>query len=90
MSIFAPKIAAGVGYQELAPAHTGIGISISVLVDSAHAVADAVAIRIMDRQLHRSTLELQDHNLVIEYRNAPSERERVGKAVRRVRRSCAG
>jgi hypothetical protein len=90
LNVFSAKTAARVGYAELAPNHDGIAISISVLVDSAHAAATAAGIRVMDRQLHRSTLILQDHNLLIEYRNAPDERARVGRAIRRVRRACGG
>ncbi len=88
LSVLDAETSAGVGYAELAPIKTGIGISITVLFNSIRGAAQANVIRVTDRDLHRSSLILQDHNLVIEYRNAPEERDRVGRAIRLVRRAC--
>jgi hypothetical protein len=56
--------------------------------DSADAAAEANDMRVISRKLHRSNLVLQDHNILVEYRNAPNERLRVGRAIRRIRASC--
>ena len=75
---------------ELAPRGNGIGISISVLDDPAHAVTQANDTRAINRELHRTNLVRQDHNLIVEYRDRAGERLRVARALREVKQSCAG